>query len=482
MPTRDLGKFFSDGQIIFRQGETADCLYTILSGNVLIYQEIDGKEVNLAELGKGDFFGEMGFVKDNVRTTSARSLGGARVLSVSYPFVLRKFKDDPSFAFRLLELMARQIKKKDEELSEVGRATRSRRVDERRRWHYFRRLHPFVEGFPAFVLLQTLNGQAYFVNRYFREHFGKPGEQPLRKFLPAIEEIVAGWERAPSDSGQIPRNWEGDLPNGRFYRVFALPFMEDDGTRLVLIVGVDITESRELYTALQNRAERQNAVVELGARALAGTDLPSLMNEIVHSSAKLLDADLSGVLELQTDRPVMVVRAGVGFPSGGEVGTDKISQMGYALLTSDTVIVDDLRLETRFTPAPLCLDHGAVSGLNVIIGGKDKRPFGILTVCSRKRRVFSVDDVQFLKSMANILETAVFKERSEEKMDRYHRHLEEMVADRTSELTEVNQILRHLLAREREARAEAEKGKQVGEALMDSVPEGSPSPSSTVRK
>ena len=119
MPDRDLGKVFPDGEIIFRQGDAADCLYIILSGKVVMYREKDGKEVALAELGKGDLFGEGGFFMDPIRTESARSLGEARVITADNKFVLKKFKDDPSFAFHIIETMAQHARKRTEELEKA---------------------------------------------------------------------------------------------------------------------------------------------------------------------------------------------------------------------------------------------------------------------------------------------------------------------------------------------------------------------------
>jgi len=119
MPDKDLGTAFTDGKIIFRQGDVADCLYIILSGNVLMYREKDGKEVPLAELGKGDLFGEGGFFKDPIRTENARSLGEARVITADYKFVLKKFRDDPAFAFHIIETMAQRAKERTEELEKT---------------------------------------------------------------------------------------------------------------------------------------------------------------------------------------------------------------------------------------------------------------------------------------------------------------------------------------------------------------------------
>jgi PAS domain S-box-containing protein len=115
IPDKELGTEFPDGEIIFRQGDAADCLYFIQSGKVVIYQEKDGKDVPLAELGKGDSFGDMGVFMGPIRTESARSLGGVRVITADYKFVLKKFRDDPSFAFQIIKTMAQRDRARTEE-------------------------------------------------------------------------------------------------------------------------------------------------------------------------------------------------------------------------------------------------------------------------------------------------------------------------------------------------------------------------------
>ncbi|HEY3489369.1 MAG TPA: cyclic nucleotide-binding domain-containing protein [Candidatus Deferrimicrobiaceae bacterium] len=138
MANESLGKTYPDGEIIFRQGDAADCLYIIQSGHVVIYQEEGGTEVILAELGEGDTFGDMGVFMGPVRTESARARGDARVVTADYRFVLKKFRDDPSYAFQVIEKMARRDRARkeladkaleDETLRRKDRAAQARDAD-----------------------------------------------------------------------------------------------------------------------------------------------------------------------------------------------------------------------------------------------------------------------------------------------------------------------------------------------------------------
>ncbi|MCK5455467.1 MAG: cyclic nucleotide-binding domain-containing protein, partial [Calditrichia bacterium] len=60
MDNTGLGRTFNDGELIIRESEYGDCMYVIQSGKVeVIMHRLEGKEVRIAELGEGDFFGEM---------------------------------------------------------------------------------------------------------------------------------------------------------------------------------------------------------------------------------------------------------------------------------------------------------------------------------------------------------------------------------------------------------------------------------------
>jgi PAS domain S-box-containing protein len=95
------------------------------------------------------------------------------------------------------------------------------------------------------------------------------------------------------------------------------------------------------------------------------------------------------------------------------VGAGTDSQAGYTLLSTEPVVVEDLRTEPRFSGPPLLRDHGVVSGISVIIPGGD-RPFGVLGAHTTRRRTFTTDDSHFLQAIGNLLATAIERKRAEE--------------------------------------------------------------------
>ncbi|MCR4590329.1 MAG: cyclic nucleotide-binding domain-containing protein [Lachnospiraceae bacterium] len=66
---------YSKGTIIFKEGETGNCMYDIHGGTVGIYKGYGTpEEKRLAELGMNKFFGEMGMVDNDVRSATAVAL------------------------------------------------------------------------------------------------------------------------------------------------------------------------------------------------------------------------------------------------------------------------------------------------------------------------------------------------------------------------------------------------------------------------
>jgi flavin-dependent dehydrogenase len=105
-----LGRYYRDGEMIFRQGDAADCMFVVQRGQVEILRREEDREYCLAELGEEEFFGEMALFGQEVRDATARAVGDACVLSVERASFLRRVHEDPGLAFRMMEKMAHRVK------------------------------------------------------------------------------------------------------------------------------------------------------------------------------------------------------------------------------------------------------------------------------------------------------------------------------------------------------------------------------------
>ena len=176
-------------------------------------------------------------------------------------------------------------------------------------------------------------------------------------------------------------------------------------------------ELRRQNEQAQSYANRQAVVAELSQLALSGIDLIMLMQETVALVTQYLSVENAKILELLPEGNAFLLRAGIGWQPG-LVGCTTVdaginSQAGYTLLTHEPVFVSDFRTETRFPQTTLLQNHQLVSGVSVLISGKE-RPFGVLAAHTTQVRTFSKDEIHFLQAVANVLATAVERERVED--------------------------------------------------------------------
>jgi two-component system cell cycle sensor histidine kinase/response regulator CckA len=180
------------------------------------------------------------------------------------------------------------------------------------------------------------------------------------------------------------------------------------------------TERTRAEEALGAYAQKQAVVAEIGRLALIGGELEDLFAEAVSLVARTLGVEYSKVLELLPDGDALILRAGVGwkkeYPVGqATVSANQDSEAGFTLLSDEPVVVEDLRTETRFSGASLLHAHGVVSGMSVLIRGRE-RPYGVLGAHTASTRRFATDDVNFLVAVANVLAEAIGRKRAEDAM------------------------------------------------------------------
>ncbi len=68
------------GSHVFEKGAPGEALYVVLEGSVRIYDEVDGKEVEIATTGPGDYFGEMSLLSDTTHTKSVMAVEDSELL------------------------------------------------------------------------------------------------------------------------------------------------------------------------------------------------------------------------------------------------------------------------------------------------------------------------------------------------------------------------------------------------------------------
>lgn len=83
-------KSVSSGQTLVREGDFSDELIAIEEGTAVV--ERNGDEV--AQLGPGDYFGEVGVLRNEMRAATVRATSGMRLLTLNN-FALKRMRNMP---------------------------------------------------------------------------------------------------------------------------------------------------------------------------------------------------------------------------------------------------------------------------------------------------------------------------------------------------------------------------------------------------
>jgi CRP-like cAMP-binding protein len=84
-------------------------MYIIQSGKVVVSQKKGEKEIRLAELGEGDFFGVLALFTRELRSATVRAQGDVVVLTVDKKTLLHRIQRDPTLAFRIIQNLSSNI-------------------------------------------------------------------------------------------------------------------------------------------------------------------------------------------------------------------------------------------------------------------------------------------------------------------------------------------------------------------------------------
>jgi len=102
------------GKTLFRAGDEGDAMYLIESGQVRIsVTDEDGNEIVLAELARGDFFGEMAIVDGERRSADAAVVEDAKLAILSRDDFLGLVESNSSVALGMLKAAFSRLRSTD---------------------------------------------------------------------------------------------------------------------------------------------------------------------------------------------------------------------------------------------------------------------------------------------------------------------------------------------------------------------------------
>jgi NTE family protein len=95
------------GQLVVRQDEPGDCMYILVTGRAKVVHHKGGREIELAAIVPGDFFGELALVDDGPRSADVIATENCVLLKVGQNSISALAGVYPSAAFKLLIALGR---------------------------------------------------------------------------------------------------------------------------------------------------------------------------------------------------------------------------------------------------------------------------------------------------------------------------------------------------------------------------------------
>lgn len=103
------------GNVLFRAGDRGDAMFLIEDGRVRIHlRDADGDDVTLAELARGDFFGEMSILDGQPRSAQATVTEDAHLFVLSREDFLSFVRRSPDVALKMMSAITHRLRRTDD--------------------------------------------------------------------------------------------------------------------------------------------------------------------------------------------------------------------------------------------------------------------------------------------------------------------------------------------------------------------------------
>jgi CRP/FNR family transcriptional regulator, cyclic AMP receptor protein len=112
-------RFYDIGDVIFTEGDTSSEMFIVQEGRVAVTKDVAGREVFLAMLERGDFFGEMALLDSQPRHATCYAMAPTLLLAIKSGELLIKLRRDPTFALEMLQAMSRRIRYLDDHVTKL---------------------------------------------------------------------------------------------------------------------------------------------------------------------------------------------------------------------------------------------------------------------------------------------------------------------------------------------------------------------------
>ena len=124
-----VARHYDNGNYIFLEDSDGEQCFFVLEGSVKVTRlSKDGREVILAMLNEGDFFGEMSLLDGESRSANVIALEKTEVLTLDRRDFLDVVNDYPQIAVMLLKELAGRLRKSDRQIASLSLSDAEKRI------------------------------------------------------------------------------------------------------------------------------------------------------------------------------------------------------------------------------------------------------------------------------------------------------------------------------------------------------------------
>ncbi len=108
------------GQYLFHENDRSRELYVLQAGKVRVYKRINGKEIDLAILGKGAVLGEMALIEGKPRSASAKVLEDCTVVQIEAESIQDRIKGVPQWFHTMVKILSQKLRQTNSKIEAVS--------------------------------------------------------------------------------------------------------------------------------------------------------------------------------------------------------------------------------------------------------------------------------------------------------------------------------------------------------------------------
>ncbi|MBI4796533.1 MAG: PAS domain S-box protein [Deltaproteobacteria bacterium] len=157
-----------------------------------------------------------------------------------------------------------------------------------------RKLFALLDSLPAVVNLKNSDYKTLFANRLFREVFGDPGDRHCYELIHGRNAPCEDCSAPEVLKTQVPKKKESPKPvNGRIFEFYNYPFFASDDSRLLLTLGIDITERKQAEAEIRLNEARLASLLRISQ--FSPTSIQELLDYALDEAIALTGSKIGSI-------------------------------------------------------------------------------------------------------------------------------------------------------------------------------------------